>query len=74
MEFGKPADSQTVDVHNDGDGKITATSSVAWATVKVVRDKVTINVAENTGTAARNGNITVTDGKSSATITVKQSI
>lgn len=74
VEFGKSADSQTVDVHNDGDGKITATSSVAWATVKVVRDKVTINVAENTGTAARNGNITVTDGKSSATITVKQSI
>ena len=72
VEFGKSADSQVVDVHYDGDGKITASSSVAWATVKVVRDKVTINVTENTGSSSRSGNITVTDGKSSATIAVTQ--
>lgn len=73
LEFGKGASSKTVDTHYDGDGKITASSNVAWATVKVVRDKVTITVAENAGDDERSGNITITDGKTSATVTVKQS-
>lgn len=72
VEFGKSADSQTIDAHYDGDGKLTGSSSVVWATVKVVRDKITIAVTENTGSAARTGNVTVTDGKASVTISVKQ--
>lgn len=72
VEFDKAAGAKSVDMHYDGENKLTASSSVEWATVKVNRDKVTITVTENTG-SARNGNITVTDGELTATIAVNQS-
>jgi hypothetical protein len=73
VEFGKSASSKVVDTHYDGEGKLTATSNVAWATTKVSRDKVTIYVTENTGDAERNGSVTVSDGITSVAISVNQS-
>lgn len=73
VSFGKPAGSQVIDTHNDSGNKLTASSSVAWATAKVTRDKVTINVTENDTDAVRNGNVTVSDGATSVVISVTQS-
>lgn len=72
VEFGKSASSQTVDTHYDGNGKLTASSSVAWATAKMTRDKLTIAVTENTGTANRTGKITISDGTTSISLNVTQ--
>lgn len=71
LSFGKGAESQTIDTHYDGEGKITASSNVAWATVRVSKDKVTVKVAENTGDA-RTGKVTITDGNTSVDVTIKQ--
>lgn len=73
VEFGKSAGSKVVDTHHDGEGKLTATSNVAWATTRVYRDKITIYVTENTDDAARNGSVTVSDGITSVAISVSQS-
>ena len=71
LSFGKGAESQTIDTHYDGDGKVTATSSVAWATVRVSKDKVTVKVADNDGNA-RTGKVTITDGVTTASVTINQ--
>lgn len=71
VSFGKSAGSKVIDTHYDGDGKVTATSSVAWATVKVSKDKVTVTVTENTG-EARTGKVTITDGTTSVDVTISQ--
>lgn len=71
LSFGKGAESQTIDTHYDGEGKISATSNVAWATVRVSKDKVTVKVAENAGDA-RTGKVTITDGNTSVDVTIKQ--
>lgn len=71
LSFGKSASSKTIDTHYDGDGKITASSSVAWATTKVSKDKVTVVVTENTGDA-RTGKITLSDGTTSIAVTISQ--
>lgn len=71
LSFGKGAESQTIDTHYDGEGKVTATSSVAWATVRVSKDKVTVKVADNDGNA-RTGKVTITDGVTTASVTINQ--
>lgn len=71
LSFGKGAESQTIDTHYDGEGKISASSNVAWATVRVSKDKVTVKVAENAGDA-RTGKVTITDGNTSVDVTIKQ--
>lgn len=71
LSFGKGAESQTIDTHYDGEGKITASSNVAWATVRVSKDKVTVKVADNEG-GARTGKVTITDGVTSASVTINQ--
>lgn len=71
VEFGKSAGTKTIDTHYDGDGKITASSNVAWATVKVTRDKVAVTVTENTGDA-RTGKVTISDGVTSVAVTIAQ--
>lgn len=71
LSFGKGAESQTIDTHYDGEGKITASSNVAWATVRVSKDKVTVKVAENAGDA-RIGKVTITDGATSVDVTINQ--
>lgn len=71
LSFGKGAESQTIDTHYDGEGKVTATSNVAWATVRVSKDKVTVKVTDNDGNA-RTGKVTITDGVTSASVTINQ--
>lgn len=71
LSFGKGAESQTIDTHYDGEGKISASSNVAWATVRVSKDKVTVKVAENAGDA-RTGKVTITDGATSVDVTINQ--
>lgn len=71
LSFGKGAESQTIDTHYDGEGKVTATSSVAWATVRVSKDKVTVKVTDNDGNA-RTGKVTITDGVTTASVTINQ--
>lgn len=71
LSFGKGAETKVIDTHYDGDGKITATSSVAWATVRATKDKVTVKVAENEG-EARTGKVTITDGNKSVDVTINQ--
>jgi hypothetical protein len=71
LSFGKGAESQTIDTHYDGEGKVTATSSVAWATVRVSKDKVTVKVTDNDGNA-RTGKVTITDGATSVDVTINQ--
>lgn len=71
LSFGKGAETQTIDTHYDGEGRITATSSVAWATARVSKDKVTIKVTENEGDA-RTGKVTITDGNTSVDVTINQ--
>lgn len=71
LAFGKPASSKTIDTHYDGEGSITASSSVEWATVRVSRDKVKVTVTENTGDA-RTGVVTITDGTTSVDVTINQ--
>lgn len=71
VSFGKSAGSKVIDTHYDGDGKVTATSSVAWATAKASKDKVTVTVTENTG-EARTGKVTITDGTTSVDVTISQ--
>lgn len=72
VAFGKAAGKATVDIHYDGDSKLSASSAEAWATVKVVRDKVEVAVTANDG-EARSSVVTVTDGNVSTTFTVSQS-
>lgn len=71
VSFGKSAGSKVIDTHYDGDGKVTATSSVAWATVKVSKDKVTVTVTENTG-EARTGKVTIKADSASVDVTISQ--
>lgn len=71
LSFGKGAETQTIDTHYDGEGKVTATSNVAWATVRVSKDKVTVKVTDNDGDA-RTGKVTITDGVTSASVTINQ--
>lgn len=71
LSFGKGAETQTIDTHYDGEGKITATSNVAWATTRVSKDKVTVRVAENEG-SARNGKLTLSNGVTSIEVTITQ--
>lgn len=71
LSFGKGAETQIIDTHYDGEGRITATSSVAWATVRASKDKVTVKVTENDGDA-RTGKVTITDGTTSYDVTIKQ--
>jgi hypothetical protein len=71
LSFGKGAETKVIDTHYDGDGKLTATSSVAWATVRATKDKVTVKVAENEG-EARTGKVTITDGNKSVDVTINQ--
>jgi hypothetical protein len=71
LAFGKPASSKTIDTHYDGEGSITASSSVEWATARVSRDKVKVTVTENTGDA-RTGTVTITDGTTSVDVTINQ--
>lgn len=71
LSFGKGAESQTIDTHYDGEGKVTATSNVAWATVRASKDKVTVKVTDNDGDA-RTGKVTITDGNTSVDVTIKQ--
>jgi hypothetical protein len=72
LSFGKGAESQVIDTHYDGEGKVTASSSVAWATVRTSKDKVTVKVAANTDDAARTGKVTITDGTTSYDVTINQ--
>lgn len=72
VEFSKSAGEATVDIHYDGEGKLTASSAQDWAIVKVVRDKVKVAVTANDG-EARESVITVTDGTATTTFTVSQS-
>ena len=72
LSFGKSAGSKVIDTHYDGDGKVSATSSVAWATVRTSKDKVTVNVAENATEEARTGKVTITDGTTSVDVTINQ--
>lgn len=71
VSFGKSASSKVIDTHYDGNGKVSATSSVAWATVRTSKDKVTVTVTENTG-EARTGKVTITDGTTSVDVTINQ--
>lgn len=71
LSFGKGAESQTIDTHYDGEDKVTATSNVAWATVRVSKDKVTVKVTDNEGDA-RTGKVTITDGNTSVDVTINQ--
>lgn len=71
LSFGKGAESQTIDTHYDGEGEVTATSNVAWATVRASKDKVTVKVTDNDGDA-RTGKVTITDGNTSVDVTIKQ--
>lgn len=72
LSFGKSASSKVIDTHYDGDGKVSATSNVAWATVRTSKDKVTVNVAENATEEARTGKVTITDGATSVEVTINQ--
>lgn len=72
LSFGKGAESQVIDTHYDGEGKVTASSSVAWATVRTSKDKVTVKVTANTDDAARTGKVTITDGTTSYDVTINQ--
>jgi hypothetical protein len=72
LSFGKGAETQTIDTHYDGEGKVTASSSVAWATVRTSKDKVTVKVTANTDDAARTGKLTITDGTTSYDVTINQ--
>lgn len=72
VSFGKSASSKVIDTHYDGDGKVSATSNVAWATVRTSKDKVTVNVAENATEEARTGKVTITDGTTSVDVTINQ--
>lgn len=72
LSFGKSASSKVIDTHYDGDGKVSATSSVAWATVRTSKDKVTVNVTENATEEARTGKVTITDGTTSVDVTINQ--
>lgn len=71
LSFGKGAETQTIDTHYDGEGKLSATSNVAWATVRVSKDKVTVKVTENTGDA-RTGKVSITDGTTTVNVTIAQ--
>lgn len=72
LSFGKGAESQVIDTHYDGEGKVTASSNVAWATTRVSKDKVTVKVTANTDDAARTGKVTITDGTTSYDVTINQ--
>ncbi|MCM1168902.1 MAG: major capsid protein [Bacteroides sp.] len=64
-----------VDVHYDGvTDKLSAESGVDWATVTLNGDKLKIKVAANDTEAERTGEITVTDGTKTATVTVTQAV
>ena len=71
LSFGKGAETQTIDTHYDGEGKLSATSNVAWATVRVSKDKVTVKVTENTGDA-RTGKVSITDGTTTVNVIIAQ--
>ena len=76
LTFDYQSGGEVIDVKTDG--TYTASSSDSWLTFYQDGNKLTVNVAENTGTAARKGTVTVsmtglTSGSLTKTITVNQS-
>lgn len=73
LEFAATAATKTMDVHYDGEKKLTATAEGDWLTVSVSKDKVKVAVKANDTEAERNAEVSVTDGSVTATFTVTQS-
>lgn len=73
VSFTASAQTKSVDVHYDGDtDDLSASSSVDWATVTLAADKVKIRVVANETEAERSGNISITDGVTTVTVTATQ--
>lgn len=73
VSFTASAQTKSVGVHYDGDtDDLSASSSVDWATVTLAADKVRIKVVANETEAERSGNISITDGVTTVTVTATQ--
>ena len=75
LTFDSPASSQTItcSIENEVSGaSITATENVDWLSTSVSGNTVTVTATENTGTSARNADITIAYGDVSKTIPVQQ--
>lgn len=74
VTFTPSAYTKSVDVKYNGDlSGLMADSGVDWATVSIEGEKVKIKVTANETTSDRSGEITVSDGNITATISITQS-
>lgn len=72
LNFVAAGEMKTVDIHYDGDlSDLTVSSNQTYATVNRRKDKLIIKMEANSSTA-RTATITVTDGTSSATVSLSQ--
>lgn len=73
MSFAVGGGTKTADIHFDGSvADLTATSSETFCTVTRKNDKLTVKTTDNATGAQRTATVTVTNGTTSATISVTQ--